>query len=105
MPRQTLLSSDPGDDFDPHSANFIEDDIPMRLNIPAKSVSEENIPDDDGTLRPTRINEMIGQRDGDFRDGERVFEQAAGVGAVMGAGGGGFEEAVAIFLKDALNKR
>ena len=63
MPRQTLLSSDPGDDFDPHSANFIEDDIPMRLNIPAKSVSEENIPDDDGTLRPTRINEMIGQRD------------------------------------------
>ena len=48
---------------------------------------------------------MVGQRNGDFRDGERVFEKAAGVGAVMGARGGGFEKNVAVFFKDALNKR
>lgn len=93
MPRQTLLTSNPDDDFESQSsfqsrrvgapdfsgasgfsgpsefsdvsgalddsdANFVEDDVSCRMNIPAGG-----IPDDDGALRPTRINEMIGQRD------------------------------------------
>ena len=63
MPRHTLLSSQSDDDFDSRSsfdpgASFSEDDIPTRLTIPA-----DGIPDDDGALRPTRIHEMIGQRD------------------------------------------
>lgn len=63
MPRHTLLSSQSDDDFDSRSsfdpgASFSEDDIPTRLTIPA-----DGIADDDGALRPTRIHEMIGQRD------------------------------------------
>lgn len=49
MPRQTILSSD-------HSMEP-EEEIPVRLNIP------EGIADDDGALRPTRIDDMVGQRD------------------------------------------
>ena len=67
MPRETLIT--PGDDdfqdSDGLSGNRgsnapkqegLEDDIPMRLNIPA------DISDDDRALRPTRIDDMVGQR-------------------------------------------
>lgn len=57
MPRQTLLTSGSNDDFDSRP-DFVEADVPYRMSIPAG-----NVPDDDGALRPTRINEMIGQRD------------------------------------------
>ena len=68
MPRQTLLTSNPDDDFESQSEfqagsapssgiNFSEEDIPYRLNIPADGVQ-----DDDGALRPTRINENSAEK-------------------------------------------
>ncbi len=58
MPRQTLITSNQDDDFDSRPENTVENDIPCRMNIPAGGAS-----DDDSALRPTRINDMIGQRD------------------------------------------
>ena len=56
MPREKLISSD--DDFrEDEDGTPLEDDIPMRLNIP------QDVADDDSALRPTRINDMVGQRD------------------------------------------
>lgn len=67
MPRQTILTPNPDDSQNPYQSpnarnmreEFLsDDDIPMRMHIPA-----DGIPDDDGALRPTRINDMIGQRE------------------------------------------
>lgn len=55
MPRETILKneSEPGDEMP--QANPMH--VPMRMNIPSENG------DDDGALRPARINEMVGQRD------------------------------------------